>query len=81
MTWRYGFIGLLLYLVLLGQLFFISFKNKTNKYGNVLMMFVIVISITALTNVPLSSRELLVFFGIVIGLFYNPNQSILNEKS
>jgi O-antigen ligase len=78
MTWRYGIIGLLFYVVFLGFVFLKGIKNKLLNEGIQLAIITTVLAITALTNNPFSDRTLLVFFGITIGLLFNRIQE--NEK-
>lgn len=78
MTWRYGILGLLLYIALLGITFIKGIKNKLLDEGIQLIIITTVIAITSLTNNPLSNRVIIIFFGIAIGLFFN--RIFKNEK-
>lgn len=80
-TWRYGFIGLILYLIMLfGPIIYYRKKWMEDRSSLSLMYIQIVIlySINALTNAPVSDAVLLVFLSIVTGAFLS--QYDLNEK-
>jgi len=77
--WRYGAIGLLFYLALIGSLFWLGFKNRYSDYALALMLLSIIVAITAITNTPLNSREILIFIGVVIGLFFNSLKTTIDE--
>lgn len=63
--WRFGIVGLLFYLYLLFYPL-IALKRKIKNYPMVLSTIVIV-SLTALTNVPLSNMKIIFFVAIVYG--------------
>ena len=74
-TWRYGFVGLFMFLTLLFIPFFSGLKNKTKKYSVEIIFIIIVMSINSLTNNPFSERVIMVLFAIVIGMFFNTNSN------
>jgi len=70
-AWRYGFIGLFLYLLF----YFIPFKklviqNKT-PYSKYLILIILLLLVTALTNNPLCERNIFILFAISLGSIYN----------
>ena len=79
--WRYGVIGLLFYILFYVYLFYkgITFLRLTQ--GVLLSFLAIILIITALTNAPLSSREILVFLAVLIGLLFNSSNLIQDGKS
>ncbi len=80
--WRYGIVGLLAYLSFLIFLFSVAYKKRLSAEGMLLLQSIIIIGITSLTNNPLSSREISILWGLIIGsFFYIKNQNfILDEK-
>lgn len=81
MAWRYGLLGLLFYLSLLGGLIVHYRKNVIQKSTTSIMyvQLVILYGINALTNNPLSDPSLMVFFALGTGAFLS--QFNLNEKN
>lgn len=69
-TWRYGFIGLLIYLLFLGHLLIKGMKNFHLEYGQKLSLLVILFLVVGLTNVPFGNKTILVLMAMTIGLFY-----------
>jgi O-antigen ligase len=70
-TWRYGFIGLVQYLLF----YYIPFKklviqNKT-PYSKYLILIILLLLVTALTNNPLCERNIFILFAISLGSIYN----------
>ena len=74
MTWRYGFIGLVIYILWIITPAFRAFKNTDNIASVRLILFSLVILITAITNNPLMEPRILVMFAIFIGLFYRSSK-------
>jgi O-antigen ligase len=68
MAWRYGFIGLFIYLALLFILARLAIKNLQGDFGLKLLLIVLVVAITGLTNNPFANKTILVLFAVVIGL-------------
>lgn len=70
-TWRYGFIGLLMYLLF----YIIPFQNLVmqNKtpQSNYLILFSTLLLVTALTNNPLCERNIFILFAMSLGSIYN----------
>lgn len=70
-AWRYGFLGLGAYLMILGSAFYASFKARFTKSGFFLSLFTIVIIVTALTNNPLSDTLIYMMYAFCAGLFFS----------
>jgi O-antigen ligase len=77
-TWRYGFLGLLAYIMILWSSFFAGFKQRFSKYGFCFTLFSLVIAITAMTNNPLNDAMISMMFAISAGLFYGEQ---MNSRS
>ena len=80
--WRYGVVGLLAYISFLIYIFLTGYNYRVSPEGLLLLQSVVIIGITSLTNNPLSSREISILWGIIIGsFFYIKNHNfILDEK-
>ncbi len=78
--WRYGFIGLVIYLVFLIALLRQSIKGRELEYGPRLMLLIVLLLVTGLTNVPFGNKTILVLLAIMIGLFYNELNSQKSEN-
>lgn len=79
-TWRYGFIGLI---VFLGVLFYPALKTigkLSNKKSLILFQFTILVSINSLTNNPFSDRLILILFAVAIGLSYDRKKLLEDAK-
>ena len=70
-AWRYGFLGLIAYIIVLWTSFISSIKMRFTKSGFCLSMFTIVIAITALTNNPLSDPMIYMMYAVYAGLFFS----------
>jgi O-antigen ligase len=70
MTWRYGFVGLLLYLLLILYPLAKAIKFKDELLPKQLILFTVVILITAITNNPLSNPSIFLMFAVMVSLFY-----------
>lgn len=72
MTWRYGFIGLLLYLAIVILPIAIYFKKITLTNIDYLktFLFTFVILITALTNNPLSEPRIILIFAFMLAFIF-----------
>jgi O-antigen ligase len=70
MTWRYGFIGLTIYMSVIIYLIVIAWTNRTLKSAQNLLMVIILFGIVSLTNVPFAAITLNMLFAIVIGIFF-----------
>ena len=71
MAWRYGLIGLLVYCTILIRPLLMALRAPKNHVTNTLILFSLVIIITAFTNNPLSNRDIHALFGVAIGLFFS----------
>ena len=69
-TWRYGFLGLFAYFMILWNAFYAGFQNRFSKYGFCFALFTVVIAIAAITNNPLNDSMISMMFAISAGLFY-----------
>lgn len=67
-AWRYGFVGLFAYISLYVRNFIISVAEKGAEYSILLLLYTLVMVITALTNNPLSEQVILVIYAFVIGM-------------
>ena len=69
-AWRYGFIGLGLFVL---NLLYLAWKGLTSgrNEGRRMVLFMLVILITAITNVPLNDPNILMMFAAFIGLYFS----------
>jgi O-antigen ligase len=70
-AWRYGFIGVIIYLLF----YFIPIRklvvqHKT-PFSKYLILIILLLLVTALTNNPLCERNILILFAISLGTIYN----------
>lgn len=72
-TWRYGFIGLIMYLILILFPLFGNFKLARENIFYLLMAIGVLIS--AITNNPLTSPVILVLFAVSVSHFYAMKQN------
>lgn len=72
-TWRYGFVGLILFLYIILFPFYKAIRSTENKYSLEIIQFSLIIFINSLTNNPFSDRITMVLFAIMIGLSFNRN--------
>ena len=70
-TWRYGFIGLVLFLGLIFTPMIKAFRNSSKKYSIEIIQLTIFYVINSLTNNPFSDRITIVLFAIMVGMFFN----------
>jgi len=68
-TWRYGFIGLFVFLAIIFSTGFFALKNKTKEFSFQIILITMIIGINSLTNVPFTSPTINVLFAIFIGLY------------
>ncbi len=80
MTWRYGFVGLGIYLSILFYLFRLSLKNRHHEMGINLFLLLIVILMTGLTNNPFAHKTVIVLFALTIGLLINTTREEKKES-
>jgi len=78
--WRYGIVGLLFFLSFFIYLFYRGIVHSKLYNVDTLTFLTIVLLITSLANTPFSSREIFVFFGAFLGIFFNSNQLNYDEK-
>ena len=70
-TWRYGFIGLVIFLSLIFTPMISAFKNATRKYSLEIIQLTIFYMINSLTNNPYTDRITIVLFAIMVGMYFN----------
>jgi len=70
-TWRYGFIGLAIFLSLIFTPMISAFKNATKKYSLEIIQLTIFYMINSLTNNPFTDRITVVLFAIMVGIYFN----------
>jgi O-antigen ligase len=70
MTWRYGFIGLLIYISIYLFLALIALRNLHLHSAKVLLFTVILMMVTAITNNPFSHQKILIFIAFIVGSFF-----------
>ena len=68
-TWRYGFIGLFLYVLLLIIPFLSGLKNLIKPHSITIVLTIVLMAINSLTNNPFAERAIMVLFAITIGFF------------
>lgn len=71
MAWRYGIIGLVLYIGLFLYPAFILLRNHRSTIAKITLLFLVLILTTALTNNPISDRTVVIFFAIILGFSFN----------
>lgn len=75
MTWKYGFIGLGIYLFLFYTLIKLSLKNLDKSFGVNLLLIIILMLVSSLTNNPFAQKTILVLFAMSIGLLISQSNS------
>lgn len=70
-TWRYGFIGLIMYLLI----YFIPFRKLVIQYktknSKCLILITLLLIVSAVTNNPLCERNIFILFAVSLGAIYN----------
>jgi O-antigen ligase len=78
-AWRYGIVGLtgfiLLFLIPLKK----AWKSREKFTSALLILVVVLLTVTALTNNPFTERTILVFFALILAVFYQNNP--VNQKT
>ncbi len=77
-TWRYGFVGLLAYFVLLLFPLYTRIKDSIQDYLP-LLLFTVTILLTSITNNPISFPPILVLFAYIAGVFIKRKTTIQNN--
>ena len=81
MTWRYGFIGLLIYVFIYMYLVVIAIRNIHLSSAKVLLFTVLLMMVVAITNNPFSHQKILIFIAIIVGsFFWELNKSSKNDS-
>jgi len=80
MAWRYGFLGLIFYLLI----FIIPLKDtfcfaRSQLEARRILLFIVVFLIAAITNVPLSNTILSLLFFSYLGIFYSQRKDENHE--
>lgn len=70
-TWRYGIIGLLAFLLWIGYGFMLCIRNLLNREAQCLLLFLVAILITSITNVPINNQTILLMLAIVTGMYFS----------
>lgn len=78
-AWRYGIVGLIVFLGMIFQPVILALKNKKTIISLYLILFTICIAVCSITNAPLADRTISVLFGIIIGFFLKQKLTINNE--
>lgn len=72
--WRYGFLGLPFYFLLLCWPAVRGWQTRMHPTGINLLLFAIVIAVSALTNTPLSEPKNMMMFALFIGIWVGTHQ-------
>lgn len=78
--WRYGFIGLGAYIFMLLNNIYIAYRSVNKVEGYRLLLFTIVIIITAITNNPLSDVSVFMMYSFLAGNFFSMKLSDTTDK-
>lgn len=70
-TWKYGFIGLLIHLYWLGWLGLKAWKDRMTHEARMLLLFLIAILIASITNTPTTDQQVFVILAMLTGLYFN----------
>lgn len=68
-AWRYGFIGLLIFLTIFVVAIRFASKHLHTEMGLTLLLATVVLAVSCSTNNPFSHKTIIVLYGITIGLF------------
>jgi len=80
MAWRYGFIGLGIYLSILASLIVLALKNLNLNSAVNLLLICVVVLVTSMTNHPFATKTVLILFAIATGLFFSELNASKKEK-
>ena len=80
-TWRYGFIGLGIFVGLLLFILRLGVKSFNTNVGRILTLCTVIIILASVTNNPFSHKTIMVLYGISIGLFFNYKKSLNKGKN
>jgi O-antigen ligase len=80
--YRYGFLGVVLYLFWLTNFAIKSFSFRRTHLGACVLFFTIGLLVISLTNNPISESTIFILFAVISGLFVNSlrKSATLNEK-
>ena len=81
MAWRYGFLGLGIYLFFLLHLFRDGVKKLNEEFGLQLLLMVVFLVVAGLTNIPFGNKTVIVLLGMMIGLAATKNFRSGSEDS
>lgn len=79
LLWRYGFIGLGIYLTIMGALTIIAIKNRRSESSVALLLLLTLLIITGITNVPFEHKTLSVLFGLMCGMLIKDIRQVQNN--
>ena len=68
-AWRYGFIGLIVFLIFFIFPVKIASARLNSKFGLTLLLFAVVLAVSCSTNNAFSHKTIIVLYGMCIGLF------------
>jgi O-antigen ligase len=69
--WRYGFVGLSIFMLWLLYPLYHSYKHRFSPTGSVLFYFTIGVIIVSFTNNPISEPTIFILFAIILALYFN----------
>ncbi|MAC96390.1 MAG: hypothetical protein CMC96_12920 [Flavobacteriales bacterium] len=69
--WRYGIFGLLSFISILVYPIVIALKNLNNKFALPLILYTLVIMVSALTNNPMLNRDIQALYALLLGGFFS----------
>ncbi|MDB4088375.1 O-antigen ligase family protein [Flavobacteriales bacterium] len=70
-TWRYGFVGLFIFICLVLTPTIMALKKSKREYTSKMIQLTLFYMIFSLTNAPFSNRITIILFAIMIGVFFN----------
>lgn len=82
-VWRYGGVGVLLFLLLILIPFVVSFKNRLKIEARMFLLLSSFIFLTGVTNTPLAEPRIWAVYAMVIGMMFSTlrgNEGVLHEK-
>lgn len=75
--WRYGIFGLISFISLLVYPIVVAVKNINSKFAISLILFSMVIMVSALTNNPMLNRDIQALYAILLGIFFSNDIRLL----
>jgi O-antigen ligase len=71
MAWRYGLVGFVLYLGSVWMPAWLGWRLRNSTVGKRMVLFSMVMAITAVTNAPMNNPNMLMMFALITGLCLN----------